>query len=594
MNGRVWFVSGECNDCYVYYETNQTGSWTTIPVSSGEQLRCNSSDSICRIEDEGQGTISQDIFCDEYGGENSYVQIMYQASVCSGLGDPYQIMSPQPSICLEPDIVLISPENGSSLPPANITFSYNFTEGQDNLLNCTLFINEEENETSTDVATGIVKDIGTILDIGEYNWSVNCTGIEDTLFPWQFTGIMNHSEPFDVGYLTSTIKAVNVKNQSWLDMNGTTNYLATEKSSGLITNTATTNYSISMWVYHDGYWTGSWSTQQSLFSTRAGSSSSPFWYLTLRSSQYQMRICDSSTCDAVTEPQIPGQWNHIVAVFGDSPDGNLTMYLNGEWAGTNDNTGGWEDNNQEDFWIGGATGFMSFNGSIDEVRIYNRSLSETEAVALNNSGRRPNTTLIQEGLIVHLPFSEASGVNTYDIRDRFANMTINGGENISWSNDGLYNLTGDDWEIDYETNSIFNLTNRDFDSSWVNISYTRGLWEEWSSYETWTLTVADIQEAMENYQLAIIIGMLSSGLLLLFLTSKLEDNHWPIKILLIGVAFFIFIDTVHIANLMDNSIDLGGTYAGLLYGAMILVPVGLLTLLGEFRKVYKFRRTKEE
>jgi len=547
MNARVVIMNGECHDCYFYYETNQTGSWNLIQTSSGNQLRCN--ETICREEDVGN-TETKEILCEEIGQTN--VRIQYQASICGG-SDPSAVLSPQPSTCAEHDIRLISPADQSTNPPGNISFSYNFTRTSDVSsppINCSVIINGVKNTTSTDTSLGYTKQIGTILGLGSFNWSVNCTGIEETNFPRQNLYIMNYTNLFNTQYILSTTRAFNVKNLTWLDMNGTTNYISSQKSSGIITNTATTNYSVSMWFYHEGYWVGSWSDQQALFSTRAGSTSSPYFYLTLRSEQYQMRICDSDSCDIVTEPQEPGQWNHILAVYGDSPDGNLTLYLNGKWAGTNDNTGGWEDNNQEDFWLGGASGFKSFNGSIDEVRIYNRSLTQTEAELLNASGRRANSTLLTDGLIVYLPFNEDSGTASYDIRERFANVTINGGENITWNNDGvLLDIGSGNYTITPKaTYSEVNLTNKDYDSSWLNLSYTQGGWEEWEARETWIINIADISAKEANWLLALMITFVGVILVImgLFVTT---DRSW------LGIAWIILI--LGLFGLMGTTMQLG-------------------------------------
>lgn len=68
------------------------------------------------------------------------------------------------------------------------------------------------------------------------------------------------------------------------------------------------------------------------------------------------------------------QWYHIAGTY----DGNrMTLYLNGQpiaSATASLHVG----QNMMPVSIGGHLGVNSFNGLIDEVRIYNRSLSESE------------------------------------------------------------------------------------------------------------------------------------------------------------------------------------------------------------------------
>lgn len=56
----------------------------------------------------------------------------------------------------------------------------------------------------------------------------------------------------------------------------------------------------------------------------------------------------------------------------------------------------------------------SFKGDIDEVRIYNRSLSDTEITQIYNSGRIANSSLTSEGLVLWYKFDEANGTNVFD------------------------------------------------------------------------------------------------------------------------------------------------------------------------------------
>ena len=56
-----------------------------------------------------------------------------------------------------------------------------------------------------------------------------------------------------------------------------------------------------------------------------------------------------------------------------------------------------------------------FNGGIDEVRIYNRSLSSLEVSEIYNSGRIANSSLPSNGLVLWYAFDENSDTTVHDL-----------------------------------------------------------------------------------------------------------------------------------------------------------------------------------
>lgn len=76
-------------------------------------------------------------------------------------------------------------------------------------------------------------------------------------------------------------------------------------------------------------------------------------------------------------------WQHIAVTV--TTLGNVTLYRNGFEVGTGLRASPFVTNT-EDLGIGAmAGGWRGFNGTIDEVRIYNRALSSSEIAALYNS-----------------------------------------------------------------------------------------------------------------------------------------------------------------------------------------------------------------
>lgn len=113
------------------------------------------------------------------------------------------------------------------------------------------------------------------------------------------------------------------------------------------------------------------------------------------SDQADLNIADPTAGSALREAGLtPETWHHIVGVIHPNrdvttPDGyaasGVTLYLNGSLLGTlaTDRIDGDDINTASDFVIGSLRdGSFGFAGEIDEVAIFNRALSSSEASAL--------------------------------------------------------------------------------------------------------------------------------------------------------------------------------------------------------------------
>jgi len=83
-----------------------------------------------------------------------------------------------------------------------------------------------------------------------------------------------------------------------------------------------------------------------------------------------------------------GTWYHIVASF-DASASSMEIYINGTEEGVSVNTGATNVRTLTEFFSIGGTDYMpfdSFDGIIDEVGVWNRILTSSEATALYNSG----------------------------------------------------------------------------------------------------------------------------------------------------------------------------------------------------------------
>jgi len=97
------------------------------------------------------------------------------------------------------------------------------------------------------------------------------------------------------------------------------------------------------------------------------------YYTNNRAYAYVRRTDDTwMSCSCLPDSGIQvGNWYHYVVVF----DGRTRLYVNGKLCCKSSSTGTMKTPTGSKIWIG-RSGFL--NGTIDDIRIYNRSLNETE------------------------------------------------------------------------------------------------------------------------------------------------------------------------------------------------------------------------
>ncbi|MDD5627058.1 MAG: LamG domain-containing protein [Patescibacteria group bacterium] len=162
-----------------------------------------------------------------------------------------------------------------------------------------------------------------------------------------------------------------------LQFDGTDDYVGVTRNANLEPASA---FSIETWVKVSAFQDSEWNTSQIISKyggnykgyilslNKVGSS----WY-------FYFTTCTPSTCYGTSQPTQAvslGQWYHLVAVFQNGSP-NL-MYVNGVLVGQSANAAITHDTAQNLF-IGKAGWYSSFfNGTIDDVRVYNRALSPAE------------------------------------------------------------------------------------------------------------------------------------------------------------------------------------------------------------------------
>ena len=76
-----------------------------------------------------------------------------------------------------------------------------------------------------------------------------------------------------------------------------------------------------------------------------------------------------------------GQWQHVVLVYGQN---HMKLYVNGILRSSTANTNGFQASDA-DLYIGKDDSGNYYKGAIDDVRIYNRALTDAEVVGLFNT-----------------------------------------------------------------------------------------------------------------------------------------------------------------------------------------------------------------
>lgn len=107
-----------------------------------------------------------------------------------------------------------------------------------------------------------------------------------------------------------------------------------------------------------------------------------------------------------------GLWYHIVFVF-DSVNDSHKIYVNGRLRGTSTASVAGHDNTTPASVTIGVAGTSSsewLNGAVDDLRIYNRALTDAEVQSIHRNSSSPPTS----GLIRYLPLDEGTGTTVTD------------------------------------------------------------------------------------------------------------------------------------------------------------------------------------
>ena len=148
---------------------------------------------------------------------------------------------------------------------------------------------------------------------------------------------------------------------------------------------------------------------------------------------YQLDGSGWNVADSGVTPT-KGQWYHMVGTFGAN---GIKIYLNGKLKGENASTGGIPTYTHSAYLAIDAYKTF-FNGSLDDVRIYNRALTSSEITELYNAGSTVKGTITSLGSHIVTCENKTTGqvvtvakttATTYDCEAK--GLKVNTGEGVS-------------------------------------------------------------------------------------------------------------------------------------------------------------------
>jgi len=107
------------------------------------------------------------------------------------------------TVLLIPRVDLTSPEDGDGDLFHDVTFKYIPSLGSENFINCSLWLNGEENETSYDITANAENNFTVNLPDGKYEWNVKCYDSNnlDGMAKENWTYYVDSEVPYDIELL---------------------------------------------------------------------------------------------------------------------------------------------------------------------------------------------------------------------------------------------------------------------------------------------------------------------------------------------------------------------------------------------------------
>ena len=408
----------------------------------------------------------------------------------------------------------------------------------------------------TIIALGILVmvTIPFLIGLGTIS-NVDIQGLEDIIIEASTSNtiLIQNGTNHTLNNLVNSVNNVTALNQTWIELNRANEGYGTNASyinvSGLMgSSDFARNFTISFWVnYTNDFYLpdltlmlnrGGWDTPVQGFLIGFAGAKYEVQYVNQSGDQGSTGTCDVAGSDS---GQTIHRWTNFAARWNGTMFG---VYVNGSLCATTAAISGEFNQTLHEFQIGAgnfsSVGSNGLDGSIDEVRIYNISLSNAQISEIFTSGRMANSSLPSTGLILWLSMNEYSGTNVIDKSLKSFNGTLidynpTNAVNYFYNNDGRNNtLTS---PTDYQlTSNQFRLSNAIYSYSLLTISYN---FNSSSSRNAITALTNNFSLGLGNLSNSYITTFIVLGLILIMagialilaLVSRFRQNSSPNSIL---------------------------------------------------------------
>lgn len=282
-------------------------------------------------------------------------------------------------------------------------------------------------------------------------------------------------------------------------------------------------------------------------------------------------------------------WYNPVLIYNGT---SLSLYLNGVYS--NSSVLAPDENANGNIILGANKNLAQlFNGSVDNLIYYNRTLNDAEILDLYNKGRVTNPTINRTKLINWFTFDEGNGVVSYDyVTTGYANLTngvswITYGANSTYCN---YNFTDGD-NVDNQNTAItiikWFFQGKILKSEYNNLTYINTTSNQYvccvktfdDVYATGTESFVCSGELNKDVIFAIIIVYTSIVLYLLILSYHIREKH---KIISLSIIFLSLYLLLYIINTFNYFISYGyfkTFYSSLIYSYWVIVAFTFITII---------------
>ncbi len=393
-------------------------------------------------------------------------------------------------------------ESGSSTEPGNITTTMNWTTESGRFLHLAFNINSAENSapeissvslTTTDPSTNYTAEnlTGTVSASDTegdnityiYNWYKNnvlnaTTLIEEGLV--SYWSLNNDSLDYSGNNNCTTYNGASLnpegKIRSSFEFDGTDDYLNCENDHSL--NLQDT-FTISAWVNLDT--TAPAHSYHSSIVDRCGNNQDGYWFYVGNNGKPGLLTFTSGSYDVVGSSSAisAGKWVHLAAVYERAAANEIKIYIDGELdkEGSVSVQAGSSNNN---VIIGDRSSLHRLDGKIDEILIYNKTLSASDIKQLYSGSRYGgnvmNSSQTSEGDEWMLGV-KAADYNSWSPETNSSPVTINTDESRNIESSFVSPTPADNANISNNFTEInISITNADnleqFKFNWNNTNHT--------------------------------------------------------------------------------------------------------------------------